>query len=108
MRWTIAGVLAYAVYDLFLRPSSSVREFQDWQSIVAVIVVLSVFIVLGLVVFPFLRVYSMYKKSPGLQEAMQKTFAPEGISSKSANVEGTLRWSAFIRIQETRTHFYFY
>jgi hypothetical protein len=79
----------------------------DADSIRLVILVLTVFIVLGLLLFPYLRVLAMFRETPSLTKPRQYTFSAEGIRFESEDATADLKWSAFIRIYETRSLFIF-
>jgi len=105
IRWVLAILACYVVYDICFSPSSQLQSFSDANSISAVIVTLAVFIVLGLVLFPYLRLHSMFRKSPGFKSPNKYMFDAQGMRFESEHASGEYKWSVFARILETRKAF---
>lgn len=106
-RWVVAIVLCRVVYDVFFAPQVSLESMPDAETIRLVILVLTVFIVLGLLLFPYLRVLSMFREAPSLNKPRRYIFSSDGIRFESEDASGNFKWSAMIRIYETRTLFIF-
>jgi hypothetical protein len=106
-RWIVAIVLCRVVYDVFLAPGVSLETLPDAEAIRWVILVLTLFIVLGLLLFPYLRVLAMFRKTPSLNKPRQYSFSAEGLHFESEDATADLKWSAFMRIYETRSLFIF-
>src|SRR6267378_2230586 len=106
-RWVVAIVLCRVVYDVFFAPRVSLESMPDVDAIRLVILVLTLLIVLGLLLFPYLRVLAMFKETPSLNKPRQYTFSADGIRLKSEDGSANLKWSLFVRIFETSTLFVF-
>lgn len=107
VRWTVAAVIAYAVYDVCFAPGNRMTGLPDSGSISAVLVTLAVFIVLGLVLFPYLRLASLMRKVPGFRKPIKFVFSAEGLRFVSEDANGECKWSVFIQAIETRKSFVF-
>jgi hypothetical protein len=106
-RWVVAIVLCRVAYDVFFAKGVSLESMPDADAIRLVMLVLTVFIVLGLLLFPYLRVLAMFRETPSLNKPRQYTFSADGIRFESEDASGNFKWSALIRIYETRTLFVF-
>jgi hypothetical protein len=104
-RWVLASVIAYAVYDVCFSPGNTLATLPDAKSISAVLVVLAGFIVLGLLLFPYLRLVAIMRKSAGFREPAKFIFSPKGLRFESTNATGEYSWSAFARVTETKKSF---
>lgn len=104
-RWVVAIVLCWIFYDIYKSGLDPLRSFPDSGSIIAVLVVLVVFILLALLLFPYLRVRALFGKSPLFHKAVRYTFSAQGVRFESDDANGALKWSAFDRIVETRKVF---
>jgi hypothetical protein len=60
---------------------------------------------LALFLLPYLRVRSMFRKSPALRRPRRLIFRAEGIQFESEDARGEYKWSLFMRIMETRKVF---
>ena len=105
IRWVLAILAGYIVYDICFSPSSQLQFFSDANSISAVIITLGVFIGLGLVLFPYLRLHSMFRKAPGFKGPKKYVFDAQGMRFESEHAKGEYKWSVFARILETRKAF---
>lgn len=54
---------------------------------------------------PYLRVRSMFRKSPAARMPRRLTFSTEGIQFESEDARGEYKWSLFMRIIETKKLF---
>src|SRR5207245_9766787 len=106
-RWVVAIVLCWIFYDLYKRQLDALRSFPDSGSIIAILVVLAIFILLALLLFPYLRIRSLFRKSPRFQEPVRYTFNAEGLRFESQHGSGAFKWSAFDRAVATRKVFVF-
>jgi YcxB-like protein len=70
-----------------------------------VIVALAVFIALGLLLFPYLRLRSAVRKAPGFKKRARYIFDAQGIRFESEDAKGEYKWSAFATVLETRRAF---
>lgn len=104
-RWVVSIVLFWIFYDLYKGQLDALRSFPDSGSIIAVLVVLAVFILLALLLFPYLRMRALFRKSPRFQKPVKYTFNEEGMRFESEHASGALKWSAFDRVVETRKVF---
>lgn len=105
IRWALALMLAYTFYNRYRADGATVRAFEGGKAIVAIIAVLTIFILTGLVVCPYLQVRARFRKSNVLRSVLRAEFRDEGV--RLANAVGTthLKWSAFNRATETRLAF---
>jgi hypothetical protein len=106
-RWVVAIVLCLIFYDLYTRGLDTLRSFPDSGSIIAILVTLAVFILLALLLFPYLRFRAIFRKSPQLRKAAKYTFSADGMRFESVDSSGTCKWSGFDRAIETRKVFAF-
>jgi hypothetical protein len=82
-RWVISIVLCLIFYDLYKSSRATILSFQGGESILAIIALLVLFILLGLLLFPYLRVRAMFRKSPAMTKTRRYTFSlflAEGVS----------------------------
>jgi hypothetical protein len=79
--------------------------FPDANSISAVVVVLAAFIALGLVLFPYLRLRSVFRKAPGFKKPVKYMLNAQGMRFESDDAKGEYNWSVFARVLETRKAF---
>src|SRR5260370_32007946 len=63
-RWVTSIVLCLIFYDLYKSSRATILSFQGGESILTIIALLVLFILLGLLLFPYLRVLAMFRKSP--------------------------------------------
>ncbi len=108
LRLFIALMLAFATYDACLAPNAPVKSLPDGSSISAVLVAVVCFIILGLILFPYLRVRAAMKKAPVFQRSSRYSFSPDGMQVENEDATGNFKWSAFSRILEVRTTFLFF
>jgi hypothetical protein len=106
-RWVTAAVLCWIFYDLYKNGLDALRSFPDSGSIIAILAVLASFILVALLLFPYLRVRAMFRNSPQLRETVNYTFSSEGMRFDSKDSSGSCKWSGFDRILETRKVFAF-
>lgn len=104
-RWVVAIVLCWIFYDLYSGQLDALRSFPWGESIIAVLVVLAIFILLALLLFPYLRVRALFRKSPLFQKPVRYTFNAEGLRFEADGASGTFKWSAYDRVVETRKVF---
>jgi hypothetical protein len=100
-RWVSAAVLCYGFHDLYTRSMETLRSFEGGQSILAILVLLFVFILLGLLLFPYLRVLALFRK-PAMRRPRVVTFSPTGIRIESEDANVDCKWSIVKRVMETR------
>lgn len=93
-RWVVSIVLCWIFYDAYKNGLDALRSFPDSNSIIAVLVTLAIFILLGLVLFPYLRVRAMFRKSPQFHKPVKYTFNAEGLRFESEDANGAFKWSA--------------
>jgi hypothetical protein len=105
IRWILAILASYIVYDICFSPSNQLQFLPDANSISAVIVALAVFIALGLVLFPCLRLRSVFQKAPGFKKPVKYMLNAQGLRFESADAKGEYNWSVFARVLETRKAF---
>jgi hypothetical protein len=103
-RWVSAAVLCYGFYDLYTHSTEALRFFDGGQSILAILVLLFVFILLGLLLFPYLRVLALFRKS-AMRRPRLVTFSPTGITIESEDANVDCKWSIVKRVMETRSLF---
>jgi hypothetical protein len=104
-RWVTSIVLCLIFYDLYKSSRATILSFQGGESILAVIGLLVLFILFGLLLFPYLRVRAMFRKSPGMTKTRRYTIGAAGIAVQSDDATSDCRWSLFQRAVETPTVF---
>jgi hypothetical protein len=107
IRWVIAALLCLIFRDLYVSGADTLRTFPDSGSILAIIVVLMVFILLALLLFPYLRFRAMFRGTKQLSETQRITFRPDVILFRSESSSAECKWTLFTRIHETRKVFVF-
>ncbi|HEY1423873.1 MAG TPA: YcxB family protein [Candidatus Acidoferrum sp.] len=106
-RWVLAALLCLIFRDLFGSSGEALRSFPDGGSIFAVVVVLLVFILLAILLFPYLRVHALFRKPSRLAETTRITFRPDKILFQTDNANSECKWTIFTRVYETRKIFAF-
>jgi hypothetical protein len=105
VRWVLAILAAYIVYDICFSPSSHFDSLPDAKSIMAVIITLAVFIILGLTLFPYLRIRALLRKAPGFNKPVRFAFTSESVRFESENATGDFKWITFSQVIETSRAF---
>lgn len=108
IRWVACIALCLIFYDLYTNSAAALLSFPDGRSILALVGILAVFILLGLLVFPYLRIRAMFRKSPGMSRTRRYAFSSNGVSVQSDDANSDCKWSLFQRVLETRTAFVLY
>jgi hypothetical protein len=106
-RWVTALLLCMIFYDLYKDSRDTILSFQGGQSTLAIIALLVLFILLGLLLFPYLRVRGMFRGSPAMKKARRYTFGTAGITTQSDDANSDCKWSLFLRVFETPSVFVF-
>jgi hypothetical protein len=112
-RWVAAAVVCWIFYYGLegqletLRSLPDVGHIIEFKAAILVTVILAVFILLALLLFPYLQIRTLFRKSPQFQKPVRYTFNPEGLRFESESASGALKWSAFDRVVETRKVFAF-
>lgn len=106
-RWTAAFVLCLIFYHLYEDSSATLLSFPSGGSILAVVALLMLLVLSGLLLFPYLRIRSLFRKSPALAKTRRYTFSADGIAVQSDDANTECKWSFFQRAVETRTTFSF-
>lgn len=104
-RWVTALFLCWLLYDLLHNSSEALLSFPSGQSILEVVVVLAVFIVLGLVLFPYLRLLAQFRKFPATRAPRRLTFGPNGIRIESEVANSDCKWALIQKVFETNSLF---
>ncbi len=104
-RWVGALVLIWIFYDLIHGSSDALLSLPTGGSILAVVVVLVVFILLGLLLFPYLRLLADFKKFPAMRSPHRLTFSETGIKIESEVANSDCKWSLIQKAFETRSLF---
>jgi hypothetical protein len=102
IRWVTSGVLTLIFYDLFKSSSDALLSFSGGRSILDIVFVLVAFILLALLLFPYLRLLAFFRASPAIKKPRRLTFGTAGIKSESEDVTSYFKWSAIQRALETR------
>jgi hypothetical protein len=102
IRWVTSVVLTLIFYDLYKNSSEAILSFPDGRSIMAVLFVLMAFILLALLIFPYLRVLAFFRKSPAMKKPRHLTFGTAGIKIDSDDANSNYKWSMIQRAFETR------
>jgi hypothetical protein len=105
IRWVMAVLLCGAFYLGYPELSEMAQSTGNGGSIMAIVAVLTVFILLALVVFPYLRVRARFRNSPRLHETMRYELRDQGIHFVSEHVTSDSKWSLFVSARETKTKF---
>jgi hypothetical protein len=100
-------VLSLIFYDLYKDSSATVLSFPGGESILAIVALLVLFILLALLVFPYLRMRAMFRKSPAMTKTRRYTFGATGITVHSDDANSDCKWSLFQRAVETPRVFAF-
>ncbi len=112
-RWVAAAILCWIFYYGLQGQLETLRSFPDGGHIIEfkvailVTVILAVFILLALLLFPYLQMRALFRKSPQFQKPVRYTLNPEGLRFESESASGAFKWSAFDRVVETRKVFAF-
>lgn len=103
-RWIAAFLLCVIFYDLY-KGSSALLSFPDGKSILTVAALLALFILFALLLFPYLRLHAVFKKSPALTKKRRYTIGIGGIGISSDDASSDCKWSLFQRAVETPSVF---
>jgi hypothetical protein len=104
-RWVVAAVIAYAVYDVCFSAGQRLESLPDAESIKAVLVTLAIFIVLGLVLFPYLRLVASIRKNHAFRKVVSFTLTSDGVQLRSEDAKGDYKWTLFTHVFETKKAF---
>ena len=100
-RWVTSIVLCLIFYDLYRSSRATILSFQGGESILAIIALLVLFILLGLLLFPYLRLRAMFRKYPAMAKTRRYTFCTTGITIQSDDATSDCKWSLFEKAYET-------
>ena len=103
----IPTVVCLIFYDLYRSSRATILSFQGGESILAIIALLVLLIVLGLLLFPYLRMRAMFRKSPAMTRARRYTIGTTGITIQSDDATSDCKWSLFQQAVETPSAFVF-
>jgi hypothetical protein len=106
-RWVTAALLCYVFYDLYNRSGETLRSFDGGNSILAIVVLLFVFVLLGLLLFPFLRTLAIFRGTPTFTSSKRITFRSDLVLLESADARSECKWTLFSRVFETPRVFVF-
>src|SRR5260370_17410873 len=73
-RWVTAILLCLIFYDRYRESRATILSFSGGESILAIIALLVLFILLALLLFPYLRVRAMFRESPSMTKKRRYTF----------------------------------
>jgi hypothetical protein len=104
-RWVSAFVLCLIFYDLYKNQSATLLSFPDGEAILAVVALLVLFVLFAVLVFPYLRMRAMFRKSPAMTKARRYTFRATGITIQSDDANSDCKWPFFQRAVETPSVF---
>lgn len=105
IRWALAILLCGAFYWGYPDLSEMAHATENSDAVLAIVVALTVFILLALLVFPYLRVRARFRNSPRLHETMHYEVRSEGIHFVSEHVTSDSKWSLFVNARETKARF---
>ena len=105
VRWVSAFVLCLIFYDLYTNRSATLLSFPDGHAILTIVALLALFVLLALLLFPYLRIRAIFRKSPAMTKIRRYTFQPAGISIQSDDANSDCKWSLFQRAVETPSVF---
>src|SRR5215469_1756640 len=106
-RWVTSIVLCLIFYDLYKDSRDTILSFQGGQSILEMIGLLVLFILFALLLFPYLRVLSIFRKYPAMKKTRHYTFGAKGVMTQSDDANSDCKWSLFLRVFETPKVFVF-
>lgn len=106
-RWVSAFILCLIFYDLYKNQSATLLSFPDGGAILAVAALLMLLVLLALLIFPYLRIRAMFRKSPAMAKTHRYTFRAAGITIQSDDANADCKWSVFQRVVETPRVFAF-
>jgi len=104
-RWVTSIVLCLIFYDLYKDSRATILSLQGGESILAIMALLLVFILCGLLLFPYLRVLALFRKSPALEKTTRYIIGTTGITIQSDDATADCKWSLFQRAIETSSVF---
>jgi hypothetical protein len=107
-RWVSAFVICLIFYDLYKNQSATLLSFPDGQAILRVVALLALFVLFALLVFPYLRMRAIFRKSPAMTKIRRYTFRSTGITIQSDDANSDCKWSLFQRAVETPSVFVFF
>jgi hypothetical protein len=107
IRWVAAGLLCLIFRDVYALARATLVGIPSAGSIRAIVVVLAVFVLLALLLFPYLRMRALFRSTPALSQPTRITFRPEHVLFENQDATADCKWEAFIRITETRHVFVF-
>jgi YcxB-like protein len=105
-RWVLFLFAAYLTFDtrsIWL----SALEDPDRSAGVLVLLLAGTALFIGWLVYPYFRVWSMFRKSPRLRMPRRIRFSDEGIRIESEHGQGEYKWSIFQKVVESRRTFFF-
>ena len=105
-RWVLSLFAAYLVYDTRATWSSALAN-PDRGAGVLVLLLAGIALFLAWLVYPYFRVWSMFRSSPRLRTPRRIRFSAEGIRIDSEHGRGEYKWSIFQKIVESRRTFFF-
>jgi hypothetical protein len=107
IRWVAAALLCLFFRDLYTSSRETLQSFPGGASITAVMIVLVVFVLFAILLFPYLRVRALFRSTPSLRETSRITFRPDKILFQSESAQSECKWTIFNRVSETREAFAF-
>jgi hypothetical protein len=105
-RWVLSLFAAYILYDTRLIWSSALAN-PDRSAGVFVLLLAGGVLFLSWLLYPYFRVWSMFRSSPLLRTPRRIRFSAEGIRIDSEHGRGDYKWSIFQKIVESRKIFFF-
>lgn len=107
IRWVAAALLCLIFRDLYASSRETLQSFPGGASISAIMIMLVVFVLFAILLFPYLRVRALFRSTPGLAETSRITFRPDKILFQSESAQSECKWTIFNRVSETREVFAF-
>jgi|SRR5580704_19020760 hypothetical protein len=107
VRWVASILICLIVHDLYRNSRETILSFDGGGSILAIMALLLVLVLCGLLLFPYLRVRAMFRKSQFLTKARRYTIGNGGIATKTDDAATDSKWSAFRNVFETPAVFIF-
>jgi len=99
IRWVAAALLCLIFRDLYASSRETLQSFPGGASIGAIMIMLVVFVLFAILLFPYLRVRALFRSTPGLAETK--------ILFQSERAQSECKWTIFDRVSETREVFAF-
>ena len=104
----VAAIVLCLIFRGFYKDGrATLATFPGGDSILTIVILLIVFVLMGLLLFPYLRIWDRFRKSPALANRRRYTFRNTGITVESDDASSNCKWPLFQRALETPNLFVF-